>query len=1095
MRCGARLPRACARCGTEVPSEAAFCFACGNALRDPAVPARPPEAYTPRHLAEKILASKAALAGERKHVTVLFADLKGSLELLLDRDPEDARRLLDPVIEQMMEAVHRYEGTVNQVMGDGIMALFGAPVAHEDHAVRACFAALAMQESIKRYARAVLRQEGVVVQIRVGLNSGEVVVRAISNDLHMDYSAVGETTHLAARMEQIAAPGTTLMTASTLRLAEAYVETTARGGVPVKGLAEPVDVYELTDASPARRRIRGGAQLTPFVGRTTELLSLRLELERAVAGTGRVVAVIGEPGVGKSRLFHEFARLPELLGALVLETGAASYGQASAGLPIAELLRRYLHVEPADDPQAIRDTARGRLAALDPRLLPLLPALLVLLGVADPDEEWRALGAAERRGRAVEAFKRLVLRESQVQPVVLLVEDLHWVDGETQAILDSLVESVPTARVLLLVNYRPEYRHPWGAKTYYSRVQIDRLAPGSAGALIESLLGSDPGLEPARQVLAARTDGNPFFIEETIRTLVETDVLAGTRGAYRLARPLRTIQVPPTVQAVLAARIDRLAPEDKRLLQSAAVVGKDVPLGLLRAIADEADAGLRERLARLQSAELLYETQLFPEVEYTFKHALTHEVAYGSVLRERRLALHGRLVDAIEALGADRAGEHVERLAQHALGAERWDRAVDYARRAGARAFARSAHRSAAAWFESALDVLRHLPESDRALEQAIDIRLDLRYALSPLGEFPRLLERLGEAEQLATRLADRSRLGRITSYLANYYQVAGDLDRAIHYGQRAVETSADADVRVVAASSLTLAYQTKGDYEKAVALARATLADLAGAREREWFGMAIPPAVYLRVGLVRALAEVGEFGEALAVAEQGLAIAEDLAHAYSLMFACLGLGIVHLWRGDATRATPLLERSLSFCARAESPSMAQMVAAFLALARVASGRAEEALSLLEEAQRGAASVPIDSPQAAGLDQLARAEARLAIGRIAEAEDAAARARDAFTRLEARGYQAWALWMLGRAAARRAAPEAEGWLVEACSVATDLGMRPLMAHCHLALGELCGSLGSSARARRELAAAIVAYRDLDMPKWRATAESALANLT
>ena len=638
--CAAPLARACAQCGRPLSPTAKFCPECAHPTGLPVAPPPTqrfsPESYTPRHLAEKILTSKGALEGERKQVTVLFADLKGSMELLADRDPEEARKLLDPVLERMMEAVHHYEGTVNQVMGDGIMALFGAPIGHEDHAIRACYAALRMQRRVNRYADEIQQQGGTPVQIRVGLNSGEVVVRAIGSDLHMDYTAVGQTTHLAARMEQMAKPGSVLITGATVNLAEGYVQVRPLGALPVKGLETPTPVYELTGTISARSRLQASAArgLTRFVGRDRELEQLGQALERAGAGHGQVVTVVGEAGVGKSRLAWEFTRSHHTHGWLVLESGSVSYGKATPYLPVVELLKAYCGIQERDDPRAIRERVAGKLLMLDRALEPLLTPLLALLDVPVEDPTWAALDPSQRRQRTLDAIKRLLIRESQVQPLLLLFEDLHWIDAETQALLDGLVESLPTARILLLVNYRPEYQHAWGGKTYYLQLRIDPLPPASADTLLTALLGEDPTLAPLKRMLIARTEGNPFFLEESVRTLVETQVLVGERGAYRVTTAPGTWQIPATAQAVLAARIDRLAPEDKRLLQAAAVIGKDVPFALLQAIADVPEDALRRGLSHLQAAEFLYEASLFPDLEYTFKHAFTHEVACGSVLQD-----------------------------------------------------------------------------------------------------------------------------------------------------------------------------------------------------------------------------------------------------------------------------------------------------------------------------------------------------------------------------------------------------------------------------------------------------------------------------
>ena len=503
------------------------------------------------------------------------------------------------------------------------------------------------------------RTRGLEVRMRVGLNSGEVVVRAIGNDLHMDYSAVGETTHLAARMEQLAMPGTIRLTAETLRLAEGFIQVQSLGPVPVKGLAEPVEVFELVGASGIRRRLQAAAArgLTRFVGRQAELTALQQALERAEAGHGQVVALVGEAGVGKSRLVYECIRSHRTQGWVILESSSVSYGKATAYLPVRDLLKAYCQIEERDEGRRIREKLTGKLLTLDDTLRPTLPVFLALLDMPVEDPTWQALDPPQRRQQTLEAVKRLILRESQEQPLLLVFEDLHWLDTETQALLDSLVESLPTARLLLLVNYRPEYQHGWGSKTYYTQLRLDPLPPTSADEFLQALLGDDPSLAPLKQRLIARTEGNPFFLEESVRALVETGVLAGAPGSYRLVQPLQGLQVPATVQAVLAARIDRLPPDEKRLLQTAAVVGTEVPFVLLQAIAEASEEALHRGLAHLQAAEFLYETHLFPERAYTFKHALTHEVAYGGLLQERRRVLHARIVAALEALTGDRLTE------------------------------------------------------------------------------------------------------------------------------------------------------------------------------------------------------------------------------------------------------------------------------------------------------------------------------------------------------------------------------------------------------------------------------------------------------
>ncbi|HXH09082.1 MAG TPA: adenylate/guanylate cyclase domain-containing protein [Alphaproteobacteria bacterium] len=1060
-------------------------------------PMRALPASMPPHLAEKILTVRSALEGERKQVTVMFADLKASMELLADRDPEEARQLLDPVLERMMAAVHRYEGTVNQVMGDGIMALFGAPIAHEDHAVRACYAALAMQEAIRRYSEAVRREHGLEVQIRVGLNSGEVVVRAIGNDLHMDYSAIGQTTHLAARMEQLAPPGTVRLTADTLRLAEGWVQVTPLGPVPVKGLPAPVEVFELVGAVLARTRLQAlsARGLTPFVGRQAELAVLHQALQLAAAGHGQVVAVVGEPGVGKTRLFHEFTQGSHTQGWLLLESRSTSYGKATPYLPVIDLLKAYFRLEDRDDARRMREKLTGRLLTLDPALGPTLPAFLALLEVPAEDTHWQALDPSQRRQRTQDALKRLFLRESQVQPVLVVFENLNWIDAETQAFLDSLVESLPAARLLLLVNYRPEYQHGWRNKTYYTQLRLDPLPAASAEVLLQNLLGNDAGLGGLKERLIERTQGNPFFLEESVRTLVETQVLVGSPGAYRLVRSLPNIQVPSTVQAVLAARIDRLPPEEKQLLQTAAVIGTELPLALLQAIAEVPEEALRLGLTHLQAAEFLYETRLFPEHEYTFKHALTQQVAYETLLQERRRALHGRIVEAFEGLDGDRVAEQVERLAHHALRGEVWDKALAYCRQAGERALARSAYHEAVGYFEQALNALSHLPEQRDTLEQGIDLRLGLRSALLPSGDSGRILAVLREAEALAASIDDPRRLGQISGFLSVYFRNIGDYEQSIAAAQRALglaTAGGDAVVHALANLYLGAAHWAQGDYLRAIDCLKQTVGSLHGTQRRERLGQVNLPAVQALAFLAACHAELGRFTEGSALGQEGLQIAEAVTHPSSLMWASYGVGLLSLCRGDLHKALPQLERAMSICQEADLRLFAPRMAAALGAAYTLCGRAADAVALLTQVRE-----QTTAPGMAGFQALCclrLGEAQMQAGHLEEAYALATHTLKLTRAHHERANEAYALRLLGDIAAQRQPPQggqASQHYRQALAQAQELGMRPLQAHCHFGLGKLYTTIGRRAEASAELSAAIELYRAMEMTLWLTPAESAL----
>jgi class 3 adenylate cyclase/pimeloyl-ACP methyl ester carboxylesterase len=724
----------------------------------PALRATAPQAYTPSHLAERILDARASLTDERKHVTVLFADIKGSLAIIEGSDPEEASRILDGAIRVMMDAVHRYEGTVNRVMGDGIMALFGAPIAHEDHAVRACYAALAIQRAMQSHAAETRQSLGIEISVRIGLHSGEVVVRAIGNDLSMDYDAIGPTVHLASRMEQLASPGTVRLTAATANLTRGFLELRSLGQVPVKGLSQPIEAFDLVGVGAARTRLQAsaGRGLTPFIGRRDELAALDRAYELAAAGQGQMVALVGDPGVGKSRLFYEITRSERMRQWLVLEAISVSSGRASPWGPVIDLLKPYFDIAPGDDRRRSAEKVLGKVLLLDEALRPVLPALLALLDLPVEDAAWQALDPPRRRRRTLDGLKALLVRESQRQPLALVLEDLHWIDGETQALLESLVESMPTCRMLLLVNYRPEYRHGWGSRAHYTQLRIDPLEATGAEELLNGLLGAAPDLFELKERLLEASEGNPLFLEESVRSLVDTGVLAGARGAYRMMRRPEEIEIPASIGAIIAARIDRVGAAEKATLQLAAVIGEDVPLALLEAVSELPADELHGVLSGLRTRELLYEARLFPEIAYAFRHGLTRRVAYDGMLHESRRALHSRIAEALETRHTEHLDEVVESLAHHFEQGAMWPKAAEYCLRAAEKAKQRYVYPTALTFAQRA----QTLTERDAALVsvrgRAHELQGDLH---SLMGDLETANRSYNAASALMTDAGERQRI------------------------------------------------------------------------------------------------------------------------------------------------------------------------------------------------------------------------------------------------------------------------------------------------------------------------------------------------
>jgi len=907
-KCRGRLLRMCSQCGMENSPENDFCNECGHDLRKPAeappIDYPKPRSYTPKHLADKILQSKSALEGERKQVTVLFADVKGSMELAEQVDPEEWHRILDRFFQILAEGVHRYEGTVNQYTGDGIMALFGAPIAHEDHAHRACFAALRLRDQIKKYADELRLEQGLNFSVRLGLNSGDVVVGKIGDDLRMDYTAQGHTVGLAQRVEQLAEPGHAYLSQHTARLIEGFFQLRDLGECKVAGATEPLRVYELQGVGPLRTRLEVSARrgLVRFVGRQREMEELQRAWEAAQAGRGQIVAVLGEAGVGKSRLLYEFKR-PLGSGCRLLEAFSVSHGKAYAYLPLLELLKAYFRITIEDDERRRQEKVTGTVLTLDRTLEDTLPYLFSLLGIGDQTSWLEQMNPQIRRQRTLEAVKRVLVRETLGQPCVVIFEDLHWIDSETQAFLDVLVESVATARLLLLVNYRPECQHGWGSKTYYTQLRLDPFGPEEAEELLGILLGKEASRERKAldRLILEKTQGNPFFMQELVQTLVEEGVLVGEQGHYRLERSPTELHIPATVQGVLAARIDRLPSQEKDLLQTLAVIGKEFSLGLIRAVAGESEEDLFRGLSHLQAAEFIYEQPAFPDPEYIFKHALTQEVAYQSLLGERRGVLHERAGQAIEALYPHTLDGHYEELAHHYGRTANTTKAVEYLHLAGEQGVQRSAYAQGVEKLERAVDLLAALPETREHKERELLVQLALGKALGvtqgvtsveaeqayararvlceQVGQAPQMYEALhglcvihiyrGETNQaldLAEQLLDLARETRHSPHLLAAHRLMGqvsfwrgDFCGSRHNGEEAIR-----------------------------------LYDPGKYGEHEHYSGLVHVQVMALSNLSAALCVLGYPEQALTRCREAVALARELSHPFSEAVALFWSGFVH---------------------------------------------------------------------------------------------------------------------------------------------------------------------------------------------------------
>jgi class 3 adenylate cyclase/predicted ATPase len=1014
--CGAKLEVVCAACQHLNPPESRFCNECGAALSSqpkPPVPSSKPVlslvegfqvpsqdseprtpnpelspiSYTPSRLAEWIRAEQIALEargsadGERKTITALFADLKGSTALIEGLDPEEARAIIDPALQLMMDAVHHYEGYVAQALGDGIFALFGAPIAHEDHPQRALYAALRMQEEMQRYGDQIRLKHGVPLTMRVGVNTGEVVLRSIrKDDLHADYVPVGHSTNLAARMEQMATPGSILITEDTKRLVEGYFALKALGAAEIKGRAEPLHVYEVLGAGPLRTRMQVAATrrgLTRFVGRQREMEQLQTALTQAKAGHGQIVGVMGEPGLGKSRLFYEFKLLSQV-GGLILEAYSASYGKASPYLPLIELLKSYFQLQPQDDERQRKEKIAGKVLILDRNLDDTLPYLFLLLGIDEPTSSLQQMDPQIRRRRTFDALKKLFLRESLNQPLILVFEDLHWIDSETQGFLDVLSESVAGAHILLLINYRPEYRSEWGQKTYYTQLRLAPFGKEEAEEFLTILLGEHRSPLPARLVLSPvegerdrvrgmeedlhalkqlildKTGGTPFFMEEVVQELIEQGLLVRDAVGTRHAVPFpQDLHIPTTVQGVLTARIDRLAPDEKALLQQLAVIGREFPLSLVRRVVSQSEEELYRLLSSLQRKEFLYEQPAFPEVEYIFKHALTQEVSYNSVLQERRKAWHEQTAQALESLYPNQLDEHYSELAHHYSRSGNTQKAIEYLQLAGRQAEQRSANTEAVNHLTTALTLLKTLPDTRERTQRELVLQIALG---APLLATQGLASVQAErtyvrAQELCRQLGETQQLFPVLSGLGTCYQQQGKIQAAHELGEQSLSLAQSLQDPVL----ITLSEANLG-------MTSFFLGELTQAREHLEHGITLyhphlhdvsifhywcDPGVLCRGFAAKTLRLLGYPDQALQRSREALDLAHELSHPQSMAFALYVSGVLHHFRREGQETQERAEAEISLTDEQGFPLWFAWGVMLRGCALAEQGQAEESIAQL----------------------------------------------------------------------------------------------------------------------------------------------------
>jgi class 3 adenylate cyclase/tetratricopeptide (TPR) repeat protein len=983
--------------------------------------------------------------GERKQVTVLFADVMGSMDLAEQHDPEQWHKIMQGFFSILAEEVRRFEGTIDKFTGDGIMAVFGAPVAHEDHARRACFAALRMLDDIAEYAAELRRRHGLNFSVRIGINSGEVIAGAIGED-EGGYTAVGHTVGLAQRMEALAEPGRAYLTEATAELARGFLAFEDLGEFEIKGASRPVRVFELAGVGSARSRLDLSRErgFSRFVGRDDEMAVLEEALERAVAGEGAAVGIVAEPGVGKSRLCHELAERARAAGIEVFECQGQAHGREIPFMPVLQMLRSYFGIAEADPERIVREKIAGRALLLDPAFADDLPVLFDFLGVPDPERPLPQL-SAEARDRALRnVVCHLVRAPGRRHPIVTIVEDLHWIDGASEVLLGELLGSVEGTQTLAIVNFRPEYEPAWTGPPDYHRISLEPLGPAGTAELLRDLAGDDPSLDGLAELIHERTDGNPFFIEEIVRELAESGGLEGERGAYRLARPVAEEGVPASVQTVLAARIDRLAPEAKRLLQVASVAGKEVAERALRLAAGLEPEEIDPLVAELISSGFLYELELYPERVLAFRHPLTREVAYGTQLAEQRAATHAAVARATIELNPERADELAALIASHMESGGETREAARWSARAAH--WAGSSHPGdALRLWRRTMELTAELPEDEESAALAVSSRLSqLQYAWRLGMQTDEVARLVAEAEEIATRTGDLYSLAMLrmaTTARPGMTHRADVWLEAVEEVNRLADESGDLHLRVGLRGAAAYAYLCAGDFDGFEAELDRVL-EMTGGDRSIGAGVVIrSPIAWATMGKGLARRERGRIEEAEELFESALALAIEDGDPETASWTRSNLSLLMAMRGEATAAVALARRNCELTERLGDVFSRSLALSNLAATQLAAEEYEGALESIEEAERIYREAMDNGGEMEAWRAAIRAEALIGLGRV---EQAAELAQWASGIARERG-MLWslplALLTLGRARAAGGGEGAREALDEAAEIATRTGAK------------------------------------------------------
>jgi len=1104
-KCGGRLELKCPSCGSPYEPASAFCDECGRDMTGTRAPVpinySQPQSYTPKFLADRILTTRQSIEGERKSVTVLFTDVANYTTMSEKLDSEEVRQIMDGCFKIIMDSVHKYEGTIDKFTGDGVMALFGAPLAHEDHAQRACYAAIETQSAMQSYGEKVKRDCSLDFKMRVGLNSGPVLVGGVGNDLRMDYTAVGDTVNLASRMQTMAEPGTILVSGETHRLARDFFKFQPMGKVSIKGKEQAVEAYSLIEAGGAATRLEAAMVkgLTKFIGRQKEMAALGEAFEKARSGSGQLVSVVGEAGVGKSRLLLELRRTLATQEHTCLEGRCFHYGGTIPYLPLLDILRACFDLKEGEREFVIKKKTAEKVGGLDEKLKGILPPLHELLSLKVDDEEYARLEPQKKRERIFEAIRDLLVRESQQKPLILAVDDLQWIDRTSDEFLNYFVEWLANSHILLVLLYRPEYTHSWGSKSYYSQIRVEQLPLSASAELVRAILEKGEVVPELREIILNRAAGNPLFMEEFTHTLLENGSIQKKDHQYVLTRKASEIQVPDTIQGIIAARMDRLEQNLKRTMQVASVIGRDFAYRILHAITGMQEE-LKSYLINLQGLEFIYEKSLFPELEYMFKHTLTQEVAYNSLLVKRRKELHAKIGEAIEELYPDRLAEFYEMLAHHYLRAENWDRAYQYLEMSAEKAMLNYSTWEAFRLGREAIAALGKLPQTEENERRGIDIRLFMTSPMLGLVYPEDSLQILEEGESLAGELNDQKSRAKFRRSIGSYCTlVKGDSGRGLQYSEGAFEDAVRAqDVELMAAMSIELyiAYSSAAAFHKAIQVSARVIESIeATDRRSDTFGLGYNPYSMLLSLSGANMAMIGDFNNGEAYCEKGLRFAQQINNAISVGQAEYAYGCLLCQKGDGRNAMPHLERAIRYAEEAQVVIDLPMAWSYRAVAHCLLGEYQIAADC---AERG-----LEIQRKSGMAYYMSGpniRAGIAYIDLGEVEKARVYLEEGLrlSRVNGERYaEGLALVHLGRTLGKMREPDigqAKDLLQQGIAILDELGTKPQGSIGYLRLGELCADTGCKQEALEALNHARYAFREMGMDYWLAETEKAVEKL-